>query len=153
MQCEQEQDCEVWLSLSHKHIKGNTQITNINREVLGSDVDTSYLGEIQGIESLMLVPTLVSMRALTMQPACLSALSQSPAGPSRFDWPCDGFYCMISRYLICNALVFILVEISLHDSPRLHPPPYCRPLRPCVSPFIVVSVASRSLVRFMWFPL
>ena len=34
--------------------------------MLGSDVDTSYLGEIQGIESLVLVPALVGTPALTL---------------------------------------------------------------------------------------
>ena len=121
-------------------------------KLLGSDVDTSYLGEIQGIEPLVLVPALSGTRPCGPR-AYQPAPSQSPAGPSRFDWPCDGFYCTILRYLICNALVFILVEISLHDSPRPHPPPYRQPLRPCFSSFTVVSLASRSLVRFLWFPL
>jgi len=88
--------------------------------VLGSDVDASSLDEIQVIESLMLVPAL-SVRAPSSVCAHASlraydpALSQSPASPSRFDWSCDGFYCTILRYLICSALVFILVltdEIS-----------------------------------------
>jgi len=38
--------------------------------VLGSDVDASYLDEIQGIESLMLVPALVGTRALVGMPPC-----------------------------------------------------------------------------------
>jgi len=50
------------------------------REVLGSDVDASYLGEIQGIESLMLVPALVGTRALTMRPARLSAVAVPKSG-------------------------------------------------------------------------
>ena len=79
--------------------------------MLGSDVDASYLGEIQGIESLELVPALVGTRALSGTRPCgprayQPAPSQSPASPSRFNWPCDGFYCTISRYLICNALVY-----------------------------------------------
>jgi len=65
------------------------------RKVLGSDVDATYLDEIQGIESLMLVPALVGTCALigTYVPMHASmrvyqpALSQSPAGPSRNNWP------------------------------------------------------------------
>jgi len=38
--------------------------------LLGSDVDTSYLDEIQGIESLMLVPALVGTRALVGMRPC-----------------------------------------------------------------------------------
>jgi len=71
--------------------------------LLGLDVDTSYLDEIQGIESLMLVPALVGMRTLSGTcpgglHAYQPALSQSPASPLWFDWPCDGFYCTILRY-------------------------------------------------------
>jgi len=94
--------------------------------LLGSDVDTSYLNEIHGIELLMLVPTLVGTRALSSTHPCglltyQPVPSQSLARPTWFNWSCDGFYCTISRYLICSTLVFILEltdKISLHN---LHP--------------------------------
>ena len=54
--------------------------------LLGSDVDATFLDEIQGIESLMLVPAHVGTPP--SQPTRVSAApSQSPAGSSRNDWP------------------------------------------------------------------
>ena len=93
--------------------------------LLGSDVDTSYLSEIQGIESLVLVPALVGMPTLSSTRPCgphayQPAPSQSLAGPSRFDWPLDGFQCRISIYLICSTLVYILVPTSVVTQTSTH---------------------------------
>ena len=117
--------------------------------MLGSDVDASYLDEIQVIESLMLVPALAGISTRPCQPARVSyqpAPSQSLASPSRLDWPLDGFYHMVSRNRICNTLVYILVltdEISLHNPPlsassSLLQHIHCR-----------FSLLARSPVRFM----
>ena len=71
--------------------------------LLRSDVDASYLDEIQVIEYLVLVPSLSvrtpsSVCAHASPRACDPALSQIPASPSGIDWPLDGFYRMVSGY-------------------------------------------------------
>jgi len=57
--------------------------------LLGSDVDATYLDEIQVMESLMLVPALVGMWALIdthpSQPARVSARAVPKAGRSLLD--------------------------------------------------------------------
>jgi len=61
--------------------------------------------------------------------------------PSWHDWPFDGFYHMVSRYHICNALAYIFIltdEIFLHDLPHPHPPPYRHPLQVPASTHIVL---------------
>ena len=58
------------------------QVSSDRGMVLGSDVDASYLGEIQGIESLVLVPALVGTRALSgTRPCGPRAYQISPRRP------------------------------------------------------------------------